>query len=340
MQSIERLSPSFEARIEKVISQTPCLHLQSKAPARDVHQSAKSLSTPPSRDLSEAANRHSRAVEPTPPCEDPPAAQSPRSHASTEVRNAGLTTPSHTSPPPATPGDHEFNDPPESASLREKSPVYSRETPGLFEDADDSGEVRQLSTSVPNDAPSPVPSSNKRPHEGNDDAVSKESNACGGDRGTASDPKPKKPKSQRKPRRNAAADIAAHIGHLVRKGGDRLLQDFETWNSDLALLRPDREQLTLKALGQQQCIYTEKLLQSSAVAQVIHSCCVIAYEHQKSIQDRHGKVRRSQHEIRASNRLRTLGTIFVEAIKQLAAKIGEKAYLLLTAVSGKNNKRH
>lgn len=343
MRSIKRLSPSLEARIEKVIAQR-------KIPTRDVHQSPESLSTTPSRPLSQAADRSSLGVVArnttdltidTLLSEECPPAQAHRTQEPIEARSAGDTTPSRTSAP-ATPGSYEFFDAPESTATRDKSPEYSRETPGVFEDANNPGEVRQSSTSVPQDVPSPCSSSNKRSRKGNDDTVSKPepkkakgSKARGGDNGTASNPK------TRKPRGSAAAEtIAAQIGLLVREGGHRhSLQDFETCTSDLVLLRPDREQLTLKALGPQQCIYTEKLLRSSAIARVIHSCCIMAYEHQTSVQDRHTKVRRTQDELRASKRLRVPGTILVEAIRLLADEIGEPAYLLLTALSGEKKQK-
>lgn len=343
VQSIERLSPSLEARIEKVIAQR-------KIPTQDVHQSPESLSTTPSRPLSQAADRPSLGVvvrnttdlaKATLLSEDCPPAQARGTHEPTEARSAGPTTPSRT-PPPATPGSHEFSDPPESTAAHERSPEYSRETPGVFEDADNPGEVQQPSTPVPQDVPTPCPSSNKRPRKGNDDTISKREpkkakgpKARGGDQGTASHPQTKKSKGSA-----AAQAIAARIGHLVRKGGQQdSSKDLGTYSSILELLRPEGEQLTLEALGPQQRIYTEKLLRSSAVARVIHSCCIVAYEHRTSIQDRHTKVRRSQDELRTSKRLRVPGTIFAEAIRLLADEIREPAYLLLTALSGKEKQK-
>jgi hypothetical protein len=62
----------------------------------------------------------------------------------------------------------------------------------------------------------------------------------------------------------------------------RTLQTFQSWDNDLSLLKPDRAQLTLEALGPQQRVYTSStsLLQDGAAADVVHSWCIIAYEYQ------------------------------------------------------------
>lgn len=263
----------------------------------------------------------------------------PGTHELAEIHNAEDTAPSHsdsTPPTPRTPGFYEPSEPSytETASPSQKSPFHSRETPGVFEPFETTFLADTLSTGArQSDTPiptreisfehlktrslSPRPkSTDKRQRRPNDGITSKP--------------------GRKKPRISKAAGIAARIGNLVREGGLRCNpQVLNTWNDNLLLLQPDRAQLTLKALGPQQCIYTEALLRTSAIARIIHSCCIMAYEHQLSIQDRNTKLRREQDEVRSSNRLRTSGTIFVEAIRLLAKKVGATAYLLLTALSGK-----
>ncbi|KAM0715436.1 hypothetical protein Q7P37_008934 [Cladosporium fusiforme] len=240
----------------------------------------------------------------------------PATHEAAEFHNAEHTAPSHSNstPTPRTPGVNEPSEAShnESATPSPRSPLQCRETPGVLEpDEIPSPANTHLDTRSPSPPPGPA---SKRQRRRNDGITSK--------------PKPKKPRISK------AAEIAARIGHLVREGGLRYTrQVLHTWNDDLLLLQPDRAQLTLEALGPQQCIYTEALLRTSAIARIIHSCCIMAYEYQLSIQDRNTKVRREQDEVRSSNRLRTPGTIFMEAIRLLADKIGVTAYLLLTALS-------
>ncbi|GAB7335650.1 hypothetical protein MBLNU13_g07965t2 [Cladosporium sp. NU13] len=130
--------------------------------------------------------------------------------------------------------------------------------------------------------------------------------------------------------------IAAKISNAILSGGRKYEPSiFETWERDLWLLNPDRAKLTLTGLLTQQRTYTEALLSQGIVARIIHSWCLIAYEHSLSTVDRSKSVRRNQKEIRLSLRCRKLGILFLEIINELFAQgnIGINAYKVCPAIA-------
>ena len=134
--------------------------------------------------------------------------------------------------------------------------------------------------------------------------------------------------------------IAAKISNAILLGGRKYNPSiFETWERDLWLLNPDRAKLTLDGLLTQQRTYTEALLSQGIVARIIHSWCLIAYEHSLSTVDRSKSIRRNQKEVRLSLRCRKLGILFLEIINELFAQrnIGIDAYKVCPAIAGKCN---
>lgn len=136
----------------------------------------------------------------------------------------------------------------------------------------------------------------------------------------------------------SATQIAAKISSAIRLGGRKYEPStFETWERDLWLLNPDRAKLTLAGLLTQQRTYTEALLCQGILARIIHSWCLIAYEHRLSTVDRSQSTRRNQKEIRLSLRCRKLGILFLEIINQLFSQpgVGIDAYKVCPAIAGK-----
>lgn len=134
--------------------------------------------------------------------------------------------------------------------------------------------------------------------------------------------------------------IAAKISNAILLGGRRYKPSiFETWERDLWLLNPDRAKLTLDGLLTQQRTFTEALLSQGIVARIIHSWCLIAYEHSLTTVDRSKSIRRNQKEVRLSLRCRKLGILFLEIINELFAQrhIGIDAYKVCPAIAGKCN---
>lgn len=137
-----------------------------------------------------------------------------------------------------------------------------------------------------------------------------------------------------------AMDVAAKLARLVCQGGTKcveggpefIVQTFQGRDNDLSLLKPDRAALTLEDLGPQQRIYATSLLQTSTIADIVHSWCIIAYEYQLSTRYRDAMTRRDQPKVRSSLRVRSRGIIVAEAHRLLAEAIGADAYKLCPAI--------
>ncbi|KAM0714201.1 hypothetical protein Q7P37_009988 [Cladosporium fusiforme] len=238
------------------------------------------------------------------------------------------TTQSHGSPPSEreTPGLHQ---PAESSFGRNKTLLGHLGlcvTPGLIEP-----EEIQSPSLPPSKAKSTNTRKRKRQDKGPNTAKRqhKSSQEIGPASSQALDRKP-----------SQAMDVAARLAYLVCRGGaecleggpEFTLQTFQSWDDDLSLLKPDRAQLTLEALGPQQRVYTTSLHRTGAVADIVHSWCIIAYEYQLSTRDRGAMARREQSEARSSIRLRSRGVIVAEAHRLLAKAIGMDAYKLCPAL--------
>jgi hypothetical protein len=132
--------------------------------------------------------------------------------------------------------------------------------------------------------------------------------------------------------------LAIKISDAIRLGGRQYKPSkFEDWKQDLLLLNPDRAQLTSEKLLTKQHRYTEALLSEGIIARVIHSWCLLAYEHCLSTVNREKKIRRDQKALRWSLRCRKLGILFLEIINRLFAQpsVGLNAYKVCPAIAGK-----
>lgn len=217
------------------------------------------------------------------------------------------TIPGYGSPIPCTRG---AGKPVEGHPLPQRSSAQRRETPGTGEP------VETLPTSVATESAKSRPGKRKS-----------------GDNGATN--------SKRKTKALKAAGIAASISTLVRLGG--ILFDatsFETWHKDLWLLNPDRAQLTFSGFVIQQRVYTESLLRTGFLAQVIHSWCLTAHENRLSPQDRSARARGNRWQQamrRTNNRLRKPGLLFLQITTQLAHRLGVDAYKFCAALAGECN---